>query len=251
MFLKAWRGRNKTIFVPTFVTGYTSFVMTPNSHPIDVKKYPVGYITDYQPRKLTANLSEDTGYEDISIALTNMPEAANVKIQVDVLNFTASNNPRFTIESWPRGMRLEVLESMSQNNTSYQIYPKAASGLKLKYYGKNKEITGELVRLTYQGLFVMLNTTHNTRYRTWFCRTIILNLLLIGLAWLSHAALLQGKKFLLLFSKLPYINCKVLTHFIFQTLDGTTMHLEASPNEIPLRDVYCCPQLIVSCPPPN
>ena len=132
--------------------------MTSNSPHIDVKKHPVGYITDYQTHKLTANFSEDTGYEDISIVLKNMPAAANVIIQVDVLNFTASNHPRFVIESWPHGLKLVVSESMSQNNSSYQIYPKAASDLKLTYCGKYKEITGEFVRLTYHGLYLISNT---------------------------------------------------------------------------------------------
>ena len=107
--------------------------MTSNSPHIDVKKHPVGYITDYQPHKLTANLSEDTVYEDICIVLKDMPAAANVKIQVDVLNFTASNHPRFVVESWRHGMKLVVSESMSQNNSSYRIYPKAASDLQLTY----------------------------------------------------------------------------------------------------------------------
>ena len=133
--------------------------MTMDRSSIDVRKHPVGYITDSEPQKLTENSSEEEAmYQDISITLKNMPEAANVKINVKVLNFTASNNPSFTIITWPKKLPddSKVNEFISQKNLRYHFFPEPASDLKITYRSKNQEITGEFVNIMYTGLSALL-----------------------------------------------------------------------------------------------
>ena len=133
--------------------------MTMNRPSIDIREHPVGYITDSLPQKLTENSSEEEAmYQDISITLKNMPEAANVKIHVKVLNFTASNDPSFTIKTWPKELPddSKVTEFISQKNLTYHFFPIPASDLEITYRSKNQETTGEFVNIMYTGLSALL-----------------------------------------------------------------------------------------------
>ena len=127
-------------------SGYPTFLMKTRQTSIDVRRHPVGYITDYLPHNWAVNSSEG-----IYIQLINIPEASNITLHIEFLNLTTtSQNPLFHIYSYPSGFDYHT--SKSVKNLTHNLIPPAYGNVFLTYLRRDQRITGELVRIKYTGL---------------------------------------------------------------------------------------------------
>ena len=114
---------------------------------IDVRKHPIGYITDYVP---VPDLTTVNPSKNIDIRLMNIPDAASVTFNIDFVNLTVSQNPTFKIFSFPSGV--DIYSYISQENLTLRTFPTPSAYMTLEYENRNQCIAGELVRIKYKGL---------------------------------------------------------------------------------------------------
>ena len=120
--------------------------MTARSPSINVMEHPVGYLTDFDPHKTEVN----PGVEDISIALTDIPAAANVTFHIKLLNLTASHQTLFTIDTlnYPS---MHISETQSQTNMTLHLFPPSEATIIITYSARDRQIVGEFLQIVYTG----------------------------------------------------------------------------------------------------
>ena len=120
--------------------------MTAKYPSINVMEHPVGYLTDFDPHKTEVN----PGVEDISIALTDIPAAANVTFHIKLLNLTASHQSLFTINTLQYSA-INIAETQSLSNTTLQVFPPSEAAIFIKYNARDRQMIGEFLQIVYTG----------------------------------------------------------------------------------------------------
>ena len=109
-------------------------------------EHPVGYLTDFDPHKTVVH----SGAEDISIALINIPAAANVTFHIELLNLTASQQSLFTINT-ALYSAMNIAETQSRTNTTLHLFPPSEAEIHIKYRARDRQIIGEFLHIVYTG----------------------------------------------------------------------------------------------------
>ena len=120
--------------------------MTARSPSINVMEHPVGDITDHNPHKTGVN----SGAEDISIALTNIPAAANITFHIKLLNLTASQQSLFTIDTLPYSA-IDINETQSLTNMTLHLFPPSEATIIITYIARDRRMVGEFLQVVYTG----------------------------------------------------------------------------------------------------
>lgn len=117
---------------------------------IDAKKHPEGYVTDYTSK--TGGRTSDKS-SDIYMDIVNLPTAATVIFNLEVVNMEASEDPYFSIKTEYDG----TSEYFIHNNTSFENLTKRISGnrpLRIMYTLRDPSKAGEYVRVKYIGMLI-------------------------------------------------------------------------------------------------
>ena len=127
--------------------------MTSYGPTIDVRRHPAGYISDYQLRKPVVSSSDAAIGTTIRITLKNIPDAANITFQIELLNLTASPHSHFTIRD-QNGIKEYI--SLSQENTIHRFFPGSDALMTLEFHHRDSTMIGESLRILYTGMSVQL-----------------------------------------------------------------------------------------------
>ena len=127
--------------------------MTSYGPTIDVRRHPVGYISDYQLRKPVVSSSDAAIGTTIRITLKNIPDAANITFHIELLNLTASPHSHFTIHN---GNGIIGYISLSQRNTIHRFFPGSDALMTLEFHHRDPTMIGESLRILYTGMLVQL-----------------------------------------------------------------------------------------------
>ena len=126
---------------------YPLFLMKSGYSEINPSSHPEGYITDSIKADKITNKS-DTLFDDVRLIIVNLPDIATITFNIELLNITGSQFPRFEIGA------LTVDVSYIINDMHLLKFPvgdKFERHVELIYYMRILQMHGEQVRIKYIG----------------------------------------------------------------------------------------------------
>ena len=126
---------------------YPLFLMKSGYSEINPGDHPEGYITDsIRADKITNN--SNTLIDDIRLILVNLPDIATITFNVELLNMTGSQFPRFEIGALTADVSYTITR---MHLLKFPVGDKLEQRVELTYYMKNLQTNGEQVRIKYHG----------------------------------------------------------------------------------------------------